>query len=363
MQNKIPSSAAQGKDADFAQMQSDMAKNWFERLKASGVDVEAYIGERQRSYIVRWKEAMAHIGAGRRILDIGGGFSFDGLLEYLRSQQVDYHFLDIDPSAAEATAALAEKFGYGRERFHTGFNSSIPYPDASFDAVFSSHSLEHTDDLTATFAEIHRTLRPDGMLTFAVPIGWDQALREHPYFFSADEWLNLVSGFGFDILNVHIGKTYPESAYDIFVVARKMKDFHLEARVNIAEHTKSSYEFVPFSNEIFSYLGDWDVRSDHTIGLRQSSALTISLPKGTHRVRLVCGMHAWSGIARFACEAEVTVHDLYRWYSCTNAVPVQLPARGVANTLHVAPLFKPPASRDCQVVIYGALLGGAELSR
>jgi SAM-dependent methyltransferase len=47
----------------------------------------------------------------------------------------------------------------------------FPYPDNSFDAVFSSHMLEHLyrEDAERCLSEIHRTLRPGGVCRIAVP--------------------------------------------------------------------------------------------------------------------------------------------------------------------------------------------------
>ena len=50
----------------------------------------------------------------------------------------------------------------------------IDLPDASFDLVLCLHVLEHVDDRRA-LAELHRILRPAGLLVLMVPIeeGWD----------------------------------------------------------------------------------------------------------------------------------------------------------------------------------------------
>ncbi len=219
MQKTTPPNA----DDNFAHMQAEMTRKWYDGLKRRGVDVESYVVSRQKSYIKRWKEALVHVGTQKKILDIGGGFSYDDLLELLTEHKIDYHYIDIDRVATDATAKLAEKFGYRRDRFITGFNSSIPFPDLCFDAIFSSHSLEHSDDIYKTFQEIRRVLKPDGIFVFAVPIGWDPSIREHPYFFSADEWICLTKSFGFDVLNVHVGKTYPEQGYDLMLVSTEKR--------------------------------------------------------------------------------------------------------------------------------------------
>jgi len=45
----------------------------------------------------------------------------------------------------------------------------IPFPDASFDVVFSSNVLEHVPDLQQMHSEIHRVLRPQGSAIHVLP--------------------------------------------------------------------------------------------------------------------------------------------------------------------------------------------------
>jgi SAM-dependent methyltransferase len=45
----------------------------------------------------------------------------------------------------------------------------LPFGDAAFDAVVSNYTMEHVDDLAATWDELTRVLRPGGRLFAAVP--------------------------------------------------------------------------------------------------------------------------------------------------------------------------------------------------
>ena len=46
----------------------------------------------------------------------------------------------------------------------------LTYADASFDVVTSTEVLEHVPDDRRAFAELHRVLRPGGVLVFTVPL-------------------------------------------------------------------------------------------------------------------------------------------------------------------------------------------------
>ncbi len=48
----------------------------------------------------------------------------------------------------------------------------LTYPDAAFDLVLSSDTLEHVQDFRAALAETRRVLRPGGRHIFTVPVVW-----------------------------------------------------------------------------------------------------------------------------------------------------------------------------------------------
>ncbi len=79
----------------------------------------------------------------------------DGLHDAL-AQLPDLAFSDFDPEA------------------NSGVRSEdltrLTYPDASFDLILTSETLEHVPDLNAALAEIHRVLAPGGRHLFTIPV-------------------------------------------------------------------------------------------------------------------------------------------------------------------------------------------------
>ena len=54
----------------------------------------------------------------------------------------------------------------------------LTYPDAAFDLVLSSDTLEHVNDFRTALAETRRVLRPGGRHIFTVPVVWTRATTE-----------------------------------------------------------------------------------------------------------------------------------------------------------------------------------------
>ncbi len=70
-------------------------------------------------------------------------------------------YTDAEPVVAQAIGIELDYPGYdGR---------TLPFPDRSQDAVFSSHCLEHIEDFRNAIREWHRVLKVGGFLIIAVP--------------------------------------------------------------------------------------------------------------------------------------------------------------------------------------------------
>jgi SAM-dependent methyltransferase len=118
---------------------------------------------------------LAGLRDGCRVLDVG--CCTGNLLRSAgrRNRNLDLVGLDPDAKALARARRKARRTGL-TIRFDRGFAQELPYPDDSFDRVFSSLMLHHLDTPSkdAMLAEVRRVLRPDGLLVLA-----DAVLDEH----------------------------------------------------------------------------------------------------------------------------------------------------------------------------------------
>lgn len=151
---------------------------------------------------------------GQRLLDVG---CWNGeFLARVRDTRLfaELHGVDLIPASVDAARAKgfrAEVVDLNRDR--------LPFADGHFDAVTMLAVLEHVFDPYAMTAELHRVLRPGGVLAIAVPNvgsftnrlrilfgripitspdpGWDGG---HLHYFTRHAFDRLLTGAGFQIV-------------------------------------------------------------------------------------------------------------------------------------------------------------------
>ena len=106
---------------------------------------------------------LAGIQPGQRLLDIGCG---TGSLVVQLSRlhpKADVTGLDPDPKALARARKKADRAGLS-PKLEQGFSDDLPFPDSSFDVVFSSFMFHHLepDEQQATLTEVRRVLKPGG---------------------------------------------------------------------------------------------------------------------------------------------------------------------------------------------------------
>jgi 2-polyprenyl-3-methyl-5-hydroxy-6-metoxy-1,4-benzoquinol methylase len=146
---------------------------------AFGAVVDSYLGRRYGAHTKRnrllgrllylhpgrradadYRAMFIPVRPGGRLLDVGCGAGqvLSGLEELgWRAQG-----LDVDPLAVEE----ARRSGLHAE---VGTLEDQSFPDATFDAVISSHVVEHVGDPRALLREMHRVLAPSGTCVIVTP--------------------------------------------------------------------------------------------------------------------------------------------------------------------------------------------------
>jgi SAM-dependent methyltransferase len=111
---------------------------------------------------------------GGLVLDAGAGFgrhAFECARRGYRVVALD-HAAD-EVSTTRATFAAMAEAGEIRPGAFVGTlrgdATALPFRDGSFDAVITSEVLEHIPDDTGALGELHRVLRPGGVLAATVP--------------------------------------------------------------------------------------------------------------------------------------------------------------------------------------------------
>lgn len=95
------------------------------------------------------------------VLEVGGGTSGLTAMLYPRAHVTN---ADLDPTCAASPVNQA-----ARVTFVTADATSLPFADASFDAVTMFDVIEHVDDDARAIAEARRVLRPGGFLLVTTP--------------------------------------------------------------------------------------------------------------------------------------------------------------------------------------------------
>ena len=157
--------------------------------------------EEMRDRALEWFDA----DADDRVLDVGcgTGFATEGLLEYTD----DVHGLD------QSDGQLSKAFGkFGktdRVRFYRGDAERLPFASDSFDALWSSGSIEYWPNPVAALEEFRRVVKPGGRVLVVGPDYPDSALFQRladaiMLFYDAEEADTMFSEAGFERFEHHI---------------------------------------------------------------------------------------------------------------------------------------------------------------
>ena len=127
--------------------------------------------------------SMRRLWRGERVVDVGSGAGFDSLIA-ARSVGPTGRVLGVDmtPEMLAKARASAAAVGLDNVEFREGFAEQLPVEDGWADVVIANGAINLCADKRAVLDEVHRVLRPGGVLQFAdiangEPIP-DDALRD-----------------------------------------------------------------------------------------------------------------------------------------------------------------------------------------
>lgn len=200
--------------------------------------------------VKRCRAVMARHGLSKgRLLDIGCATG-DFLAAMRREAWEVYGVEPVRLAAREAQRRLGEKI-------FQGLLEEASFPDACFDVVTLWDVLEHLHNPLSSLSEIHRILRPDGLMVLGVPhlssfdaalfgrywIGWDAP--RHLYAFDSDVVKALLSNAGF----IAYDRSCFYGGYGSFSPSLR---FYLEEKVELSKAREILLRFS--SQRLFRYL-------------------------------------------------------------------------------------------------------------
>jgi len=99
------------------------------------------------------------------VLELAFGKGLNLLWLAPRWPEVRFSGIDLTPRHVEHAQAQAQRLGLGNVQLQQGDFHTLPYADASFDALYCIEALCHATDVPRALAELARVLRPGGGLT------------------------------------------------------------------------------------------------------------------------------------------------------------------------------------------------------
>ena len=127
----------------------ERSREWFDRIEQARYEKEPFVHS-----VAQFTRAH-----GKRLLEVGVGAGVDHL-QWARAGAECYG-VDLTDTAIELTRARLEIYGL-HSTLQRVDAEQLPFPDASFDMVYSWGVIHHSAQPERIVAEIHRVLKPGG---------------------------------------------------------------------------------------------------------------------------------------------------------------------------------------------------------
>lgn len=213
----------------------------------------------------------------KTVLDIacGTGFGSELLLQNGASR---IFAADVSPEAIELCIRRLQQYDPAKWTCHYQDGTNMTYPPNNFDMVVSFETIEHIPDYTAFLSEIHRVLKPGGVLILSTPnalvtnpLKGKPVNPYHVYEFDPAELSNILSGyFVIELAAGHHVKTNYGVAP--FLPSFNRKTLNFRQRINflywrmvlrLPGRLRNKLHHLFFSSDFYPQVEDYTFKPEH----------------------------------------------------------------------------------------------------
>lgn len=164
--------------------------------------------------------------AGMHLLDCGcgpGSITVDLAAAVAPGEVIG---IDADETPLVLAHALAQEMGWSNVRFIKESIYSLPFPDNTFDVVYSSQVFAHLNDPSTALREIYRALKPGGIVAIT------SAANQDIFFWPDDPLLTRIVQIYIDQVAKNGGQPYVGYEQHALAAVVGFQEIELTGRVN-----------------------------------------------------------------------------------------------------------------------------------